>query len=352
MVYILVFALIPLNTFSFRTWESLIWRKGEFGAFYPNKTTIMNEGGDLGHGTKFGVIKENIIWITDKHGFRNNQNTSAKYDILLVGDSFSVGSGTSQENILSNQISNILKIPVYNYSPRTITNYFFTELTDMDIKPKLVIYQVIERNIPTIPIINFYSGYSVRHGIKTRIKKLLYGNQSISFVLEAIDRFKKNEPIRFIQSRIDAAFGASPISVIIGVDNELFMNSEYFRNYSINDDEILEIANTLKKISDSFQEMGIEFIFLPVPNKATIYFELLPENIKNKFNNRFFLAKLKTALDLKGVKSIDTYSSFRSHFLAGERLYFSDDTHWNKLGINLTAEMISLMISNDMKITR
>ncbi|MFA5385954.1 MAG: hypothetical protein WC364_15080 [Eubacteriales bacterium] len=60
--------------------------------------------------------------------------------------------------------------------------------------------------------------------------------------------------------------------------------------------------------------------------------------------------KLKQELDLLGVRSIDTYSIFRFRFREGERLYFSDDTHWNKAGIELASELIASEIRREFKV--
>jgi hypothetical protein len=152
-IYVVALSLIPIDTFTFRTWESMIWegRRPTIGRFYPNIKSVRDESGDLGHNSKYDVIKKKVHWKTDTYGFRNSPNILTGYDIVLVGDSNSVGSGTTQAEILSNQISRKIGSNVFNYSPMDIDANFMNNLSDMGIHPKVVIYEKIEREIPVLP---------------------------------------------------------------------------------------------------------------------------------------------------------------------------------------------------------
>lgn len=117
LLFILALSFIPMDIFTFRAWEVISWTTGirpTIGIFYPNKTIIRNESGDLWHGSKYEEIKNNIRWKIDNNGFRNDSSNTTGYQIVLVGDSFSVGPSTTQEFIPSTQISNRVKSKVYN----------------------------------------------------------------------------------------------------------------------------------------------------------------------------------------------------------------------------------------------
>jgi len=351
LLYILTLAYINMNAFTFRAWESLSWTTGirpTIGIFYPNKNVIRNEGGDLGHGSKYEVIKNNIIWKTDKYGFRNDSSKATEYKIVLVGDSFSAGGATSQEFILSTQIGKRVKTQVYNYSPMNIDGHFINNLKSMNIEPKIVIYQVIERDIPKIDSNELNRNYGIKYLFKDNINKILR-NYSLLCIDIAIDDFYKRGLIRYLESKIDSISGKFRLPVIIGSDNVLFYEGSLIINTATMDDNnIRKIAIELKNINDYFLALGIDFIFLPVPNKESVYYELLPEDTRKNFNNKNFLTKLHKEFCSLGVRSIDTYSIFRSRFLAGERLYYSDDTHWNKTGIDLASELISMELHRDL----
>lgn len=229
-----------------------------------------------------------------------------------------------------------------------IDRYFINNIKVMNIKPTLVIYKLIERNILKIDNYDLNTNYGMKDIVKYNIKKIL--NLSFLLCIEiAVDNFMKRGPIRYFESKIDSVFGNSRIPVFVGSDNVLFYKGSLTINSTvIEDNDIRKIAIKLKKINDLLLNLGIYFIFLPVPNKESVYYELLPEETKKNFKDRYFLTKLHIELRLLGVRSIDTYSIFRSRFLAGERLYYSDDTHWNKAGIELASELISKEINHGM----
>ncbi|MFA6146782.1 MAG: hypothetical protein WC899_01050 [bacterium] len=359
--FIVILSFIPFDAFTFRNWESQLWKSRKrllrptIGYFYPSQTITRNESGDLGRGSEYEIIKNNILWKTDKYGFRNDSSQATEYQVVLVGDSNSVGLGTSQEFILSTQIGNRLNYKVFNYSPMAIDKYFIKNLNNMNIKPKTVIYRVIERKIPEIHSDSLYNGNGFKDIIKDKLNMVKYGINKIFnfdtllYIAMAVDRFNKKEPARYLESRIDSIYRKLRISVIVGHDNELFYKGSLkINSATIDDSDIKKIAIELKHINDSLLKLGIDFIFLPVPDKESVYYELLPEETKNNFRNRYYLTKLHNELTLLGVRSIDVYSIFRSRFLAGERLYYSDDTHWNNAGIELASELISEEINHNM----
>ena len=86
------------------------------------------------------MIREarSIVFETDKHGFRNDKNLE-EAEIILIGDSFIVGNGTSQEfipsNVLSKKISKNVANIAYPGGPKEyeemILNSLDKELGDL-----------------------------------------------------------------------------------------------------------------------------------------------------------------------------------------------------------------------------
>lgn len=128
--------------------------------------------------------------------------------------------------------------------------------------------------------------------------------------------------------------------VIIGPSGMLF-TKESVDAPLVSDAEIERTARALKKVSDALASRGIGFVFIPVPDKESIHFEELPLEARERFLNRDFFPKFKKALDREGVRSVDLYPAFRGHAGAGERLYFSDDKHWNERGVAIASELIA-----------
>jgi len=100
--------------------------------------------------------------------------------------------------------------------------------------------------------------------------------------------------------------------------------------YHFTDEEINTICDNIqdlnKKLIDKY---NIELIFLPLPNKYTIYHRILNND---EYNN--LLPRLYKGLDRRNVKVCKVYDLFMN---SEKELYFPTDTHWNEEGVKLTA---------------
>jgi hypothetical protein len=77
-------------------------------------------------------------------------------------------------------------------------------------------------------------------------------------------------------------------------------------------------------------------VFLPVPAKQTLYAEDVDSYTRN------FIATLVARLRAEGVDAVDLATPFQAQKDNG--LYFPYDTHWNKKGTALAAEVIAKQI--------
>ncbi|HOW58888.1 MAG TPA: hypothetical protein PLO78_04080 [Candidatus Omnitrophota bacterium] len=343
-IYIMALSFLPLDIFTFRNWESLLWGtdfKPTPGRFYPKKNTLRDEFGDLGHGTKYARVKKNIRWETDEYGFRNKQGIAAQCPIILVGDSYSVGTGVSQNAMLSAKLTLKTKTPVYNYSPIEMDRNFFDNLAAMHIQPFALIYETSGHVIPKEGTFLKVKHSKIQTAWKRKINDL-FNTDFFMRIAIVFDRFWKKEPFRYLQSRIDSAFGVFPEAVQVDANGMMFHN-EILAMGPTSHEEIKRSSLKIKKISDFFQRRGIDFIFVSIPPKSAVYFDLRPGD--TLFNKDFYMT-LKHELDLLGVKSIDVFSSFRSRVLSGEQLYSWDDTHWNEAGIEVAAQLIAQKINS------
>ena len=138
-----------------RPWEALSYLEKPnkyYGSFYQDINYEVNSVGDLAHHTNYEIIRLEK-WITDSHGFRNNKSLKSP-DIVIIGDSFIVGSGLNQNDILSNVImtSTQNKLTVYNMAPSSMEALSYFIKNKIINKPKLIIYSNVERN--DIPLLN------------------------------------------------------------------------------------------------------------------------------------------------------------------------------------------------------
>lgn len=314
--------ILPINYFTYRPWEALLYssKTGIAFPFYPNQHLKMNAVGDLAHHTKYSVLKKED-WITDELGYRNNTFIK-KPKILLIGDSFITGTGLTQDSTITNILMNKLNIDVYNLAPSNF-NDFISLLNNKKIeKPKLVIFSMVERNIPD-PI-----------NIQSREKIIIQNGSKISILK---DKLLRMYSIKFLKARINKSTGS-------GIKGEVDPTMFFFKgkNQEYHQNKIKEISKTIfsyKKFCDS---LGMNFIFLPLPNKETVYFDKVPLSNKPDFINR-----LNFILEKKGVTTVNTIELFGNKLKNKNLLlYHLDDTHWNSNGVKITAdELIRILRS-------
>lgn len=151
-------------------------------------------------------------------------------------------------------------------------------------------------------------------------------------------------------------FNISPVkSVILGKDDWLFQAKEnllphepaYFSSiqpFTFNEMEKWRIA--LEQRQRWLEKRDILYVFIPVPDKSTIYPEFLPDHIQ-AFYSRSRLDQLIQHLKrFSAVNVLDLRSAllkFKKDFL----LYHKTDSHWNDYGIFFsTGEIIAFLASH------
>lgn len=319
-LFLIIELILPLNTFTFRPWEALLFNdKQTIGSFYPNQNIEMISEGDLCYNTKLAV-KKNENWITDKLGFRNNQFLNNP-KILIIGDSFVAGSSLPQDSTLSNLLNNRLNTDVYNMAPATFSD--FLELINKKIinKPNLLIFSIVERNIP--PVIN----YDLRGNVYSPIGKL-------SIILDRISRLYS---INYFKARVNKDHGD-------GVPGLVDPRMCFYENHPQYEKNQLEYTvdniKTYKHICDS---LGINFLFLPIPNKETVYYDLIPLEKQPDY-----LLKLDSVLRQDGVNTINTLQIVNEYRKNNSKfIYQFDDSHWNSEGVELIANQLIFKLKNN-----
>lgn len=109
-------------------------------------------------------------------------------------------------------------------------------------------------------------------------------------------------------------------------------------------------AETLRQIEKtyvSYREVlasnKIKLYVLIVPNKETIYPNLIPSSRKS-----YNLGVVYTLLEKNHISFVKLERPFSEKFLFNnEIVYYSDDTHWNEDGIAVASEILSQQIQAD-----
>ena len=305
---------LPLSLFTHRPWEALLYRHAGVGMpFYPNQSLQMLSTGDLRHHTS-GTIEKNERWVTDPRGYRNDHFIE-KADILLVGDSFMAGATITQDSTLSNTLMRKYhdSVKVYNMAPASFADFVTLLEKGVIKKPRLLIFSVVEGTVPK-PI-NARSDNGQ-----------VYESTPLS-VLE--DRITRLYALNYLKARLFNRHGRG----IPGADSSdmFFLNRENQRDDKATIDRIVR---TMAEYQAYCQAAGIAFLFMPMPNKETVYFEQVPLPQQPDY-----LFRLDSKLRSKTVATLNAlavFNRYRQH--SNKLLYHLDDSHWNATGVNVIAD--------------
>lgn len=320
VIYAMTF--LPLNFFTFRLWEGLsvykLGNKALFlpGPFYPSQRIAMVEEGDLGHGTPYAV-KKHVYWETDRYGYR--KSPSGKHpEIVIIGDSNIVGSSLSQQETISEVMERKLQTAVYPYAPNNINDFVRDPRFKMH-PPKIVIFSQMERSIfINKPLAEKRSKKVIRWNDDYRLQQL--------FIVA--DRMLKLEPINYLRAKI------TPKPFGVRYQDMFFFEGETAVT-DFNDKEIDKCVNTLIQYGEFFKKQKIQFIYMPIPNKETIYYDYLPSRSRS-----LALQKVLAKLERSGVVSVDLLNAYDTLRQTGGSPYQKDDSHWNAVGVKIAAELL------------
>lgn len=319
------FICLPINYFTHRNWEALLLQSKIpfYGPYFPNVNIQSVEVGDLAYYTEFAINKK-VIWKTDELGFRNEVVIN-KPDILVIGDSFIAGTSLSQEQTFTNQLSKEFhgKFEIYNFAPSSFS--YWVRLMEQGTlkKPKYLIFSCVERYIPEVfvPTKNNYD--SCRERIKYEIRKI--------GLAPVVDRLTRFYSLKWVAARIRNNTGNGIQS---GINKKMFFLHGKSVGERKEDDihKTVEAIVSYKKYCDS---IGVKFLFLPMPNKETVYYDLVP--LPQQPN---FIFKVNALLKQNGISTVNTLAIYNKSRSIDKFLYQLDDTHWNPYGVHIIARTV------------
>ncbi|MDA1141035.1 MAG: hypothetical protein O3B01_20915 [Planctomycetota bacterium] len=313
---------LPPTAFTFRVWEAVSVKKKDLfnGSFYPNQMVEMVEEGDLAHHTEYAV-KKKVIWKTDILGFRNDRFISHP-DIILVGDSNLAGSGMTQEAILVSRLSGMLEgTSVYSVAPAGFSHLTRLHQDGLLGTPRLVIQGRAEfyigRSAPPRPAEQDPPSELGEPGPATSVSLDPFSQ----FLAVQRDKLSKLLCFRYLKARAKSSHGWGIQSE---VDRRMFFVKGKESVIAPEPELIERCADSIESSQRYCRSIGSEFIFFPIPNKETVYFELA--GLKEQPP---FLSRLVERLKERGIHCVDTIRLFNELKRREVWLYHFDDTHWN-----------------------
>lgn len=158
----------------------------------------------------------------------------------------------------------------------------------------------------------------------------------------------RNELIDLNSRFMTGLLGTSPVEkVICGREEWLFFSEtlpDYLGTAGFSEEQLEVACRNLLEIQEYVEQQGAQFLFVPVPNKNSVYGDYMPYGSENSGRR---LDALFDELDRCGVNYIDLRESFDIE----EILYLKADSHWNMLGASIAADEINSAMGRESAFT-
>jgi hypothetical protein len=302
--------------------------------------------GDLYYFNYISHFKEDLPPPIRKYRYSDKHPEATEADILIFGDSFL---DFSRQTTLPERLQDTLQEKVFYHrflSPQQSNPWCV--LSDYNIKPgepKIVIYEAVERNIA----FKFGHAYtdslcledplSNNSRVNRMAKKVFPGNdeemyrQFLKRSVFTTSLFGWSSTLKF--NLFGYISGQTPVYKT-GDQPWLFFNKQlddepgsYYYDYSM--EEIDRYCDNIAFLSQQLEEkMNMKLIFLPIPNKYTLYHTVVNDDPYFEF-----MPLLEAGLKKRGVHCVEIFDDFQN---ADEVLFYGTDTHWNKKGVDIALE--------------
>lgn len=318
---------LPPNFFAFRPWEALKYSTtvATYCQFYPSETVEMDAVGDLRHHTPKAVVRREL-WITDKIGYRNDAFVE-EADVLIIGDSFIAGTGISQEDLLSNRLKAKFgkELKVYNMAPSSFTKFDYFLRLGIVKKPKLIVFAMVERHMPAV----FYTKRI--GGVKSKLVPIPAAGEASAL----LDRAFRFSSLKWLNARIRGYKGNGRPAV--GDSTVFFLEGSSQKHKESDLKRAVKVLQSYQQYCDTHQ---IEFLFLPMPDKETVYYELVPFDKQPTY--LFQLDSLVRDAKIATINTLGLYNDYRKH--NKDLLYQKDDSHWTPIATELVSKELYKVI--------
>jgi len=314
-----------------------------------------------GHPDYTFTVTTNSLGFKDNIGFRNNNINNDVYAVA-IGDSFTWGHGVENNQTWPKVLESFLGKEVVNmgltYGTSPIQYYRILERYAVSLNPKVVLVGFFSYN-------DFVDSWYFRQWeqAKVNVSDVVYNNY-ISLPQDEVENFQNkplNKKIRLFLKKHSAVFRMYRKFEKSFIKRKtlkiklkqgwlpLPKNDFYFTQYDYNKskDEFkygLELSQ--EAVLDSQKlcvKKGIRFIVVLMPARSEVYFDYIIKNNKVIDREKAFsnYHKFKKFLELNGIEYIDLFPFLQEKARESEKLYFTDDGHWNVLGNYLVGQYIN-----------
>jgi len=309
------------------------------------------------------IFREHILTKQHYKGLGQiSLDTVSSFDVITIGDSFSNLDEDSYQNYLSvdfNQaVLNVDNLILQNYVKGDFGNplEFLARLLDSDffskVKARYVVLESVERSagnrsrLTSCDVINLtYDTISKIHDYVSR-KKQIEREKSISYFDRAY-KFNMNNIFRLFHDKgyKSNVYSLSTTHPLFSYDSRkvLFFDDE-LKAAKKNADKtsVRAFNNILNDLSFRLAAKGIQLIFLPAPDKYSVYYQYISNH--SAYPKPFFFDLL--GMLPKAYTYIDTKAILDHEVRKRKDVYLYDDTHWSPIAARVIASQIMQKIDS------
>jgi hypothetical protein len=288
-----------------------------------------------------------ISFRSDAYGFPNPGISPEPASVILLGDSFGAGTGTTQSKTWASLLGSRYHVPVYNLSiPATGP---WHELMDLKIElPR------IKRRDPAVLLWAIFSGNDLDDQAEDGMEPVLARNR-LSRMRVSVSSFLNRSPIRRVcQSALVVLGGGHhpPIARPLPGGRSMLFRKWYAENMqrTLNDIQSHENYPRLIRV---FHEMAgfalrerVTVAVVMLPSKEEVYNWILRSKpfAEADAEPSAFSYVIRGLSEANGFQFMDLkpplIAEARRLLPSGQLLWWTDDTHWNERGHAFAAETV------------
>lgn len=345
-----VLRFLPVDPLTFRAWEALTRDRPPGMAFEPNRRYFNSRAsGDLAALGNVPTLRQyhSEQFTTDALGFRNPPFIlTEEISAMLAGDSFAVGSGVTDDETVSSQLSALTGCLVYNAGSevgRVMPDDIVSVARQLNMRGRLVIRIVAEfADPPTIPAPQrlFVRALEARMAAGVRVLAgRLTGFVDVSpLQIMSTRTWKALENDRILPNK----YASRVVKATLTTGDVMLFRTPQEDHADQPRGVALDYWRWLR---DDLHRAQLDLLVVLVPSKYRVYrpFVVDPGLARPAPNDSW--DQLAGDLRASGVSVLDL-TPFLSAAAAralehGEYLYWLDDIHWNARGIAAAATVIS-----------
>jgi hypothetical protein len=322
--------------------------------FAPNVNFKGVTFGDLAalSGQKAWRVPREITFQTDGLGFRNTPAQNQKpFDLIVVGDSYGVGDGTTQDKTWPNLLAGEQHLAVYDLSmdgagPSQEYVNFLVEHEKLETKDgAVVLWLLFTGNDLSDPC---YPAFS---------RAELPWLHPLGSLLNRIRTFRFHSPLRrLLFLRGQHSDRDDVVARTLPDGRTMLFNQAYAQLAELPLDGVIHHENysnvkatfaAMKKLSD---ERRLRLVIAVAPSKEEVYDWVLyrrqsPSTSNASTNNSGFADAMKNLSEEDGIAFLDLKPALveaarNAYRESGQLLWWTDDTHWNEAGHRAVATIL------------